>query len=205
MMKIIGTSHISKESIQNVKKELETGKYDVVAVELDTHRLSGLENQEKSRVSINNPMAYAMSKIQNYLSKKTGITPGTEMVTAVHAAEENGAKVALIDQEITTTVKKIKEIPLKEKIKMSGYVLTGFLGLGSISFDLEKVPDEDFVEDLLKRFQVIFPETYRVLIGERNLLMARKIRYLDQEFENVLAVVGAGHKPGIKKLLENQD
>ena len=202
MIEIIGTSHISPDSIREVKEKLQTGRFDVVAVELDRKRLISMEQEGKpTRASMRNPVAGLISRVQKFLSRKTGITPGSEMLTAVHEAERLKIPVSLIDRDISETIRRIKDIPLLEKIKIGGYLLTGFITSKRLDFKLDEVPDEEMVEDLLGKFRIIFPETYNALIEERNVLMAEKIRYLEERFGNVLTVVGAGHEPGLKELL----
>ena len=46
---IIGTSHIAKQSLDEVKEEIETNKPDIVAIELDKNRLQALFQKKKER------------------------------------------------------------------------------------------------------------------------------------------------------------
>ncbi len=201
MRKIIGTSHISKDSVVAIRKEFESFDPDVVAVELDKDRLRSLKAYE-SGVTVRNPFALLISFLQNYLSKKTGISPGTEMLTAVELAEEKGVDVALIDQHITKTLESIKKVSKVEKFKVLAHSLMGVFGINSVDFDVTKVPGEEFIKKILFRFKIIFPGIYKALIDDRNYEMAHKIVELEQRYEKVLVVVGAGHKPGIEEILE---
>jgi len=46
-LKIIGTAHVSKESIEEVKKAIITHQPDVVAVELDINRYQNMIAEKK--------------------------------------------------------------------------------------------------------------------------------------------------------------
>ncbi len=202
MIKIIGTSHISRESVEQIKKSFQEHDFDLVAVELDKNRLSALKAQ-KVGVTTRNPIALIISAIQTYMSKKTGITPGTEMLTAVENAERFGIPVFLLDQDISLTLKGLKEVSLKEKIKITGYTLLGLFGRRTVKFDITKVPSQEFVEYMLINFKVMFPEFYNVLIEERNKYMVERIKKLEETYDDILVVVGAGHKPGMESLMES--
>ncbi|MFB6265562.1 MAG: TraB/GumN family protein, partial [Candidatus Nanohaloarchaea archaeon] len=126
---------------------------------------------------------------------------GSDMLEAFRAAEEAGIDVALVDQDIAVTLHRLKETPLREKLKFAGYLLLAPLLLPGTEFDLETVPEEEVVEEMLLRFEVGFPEMFRVLVEERNAIMAERLRALEQEYEEVTAFVGAGHVEGLREEL----
>ena len=49
---LIGTSHVSKDSIKEVEKTIRKIKPDFIALELDRRRLSILENNQRKRISL---------------------------------------------------------------------------------------------------------------------------------------------------------
>jgi len=111
---IIGTSHISKQSIKQVKSSVKKLKPYIIALELDKKRFLALFKEQKLsfrdiksmgiKVFILNLIgAYAEKK----LGKMVGTKPGDEMRTAVLLAKENKIKLALIDQDIEITLKKL--------------------------------------------------------------------------------------------------
>ena len=73
-----------------------------------------------------------------------------------------------------------------------------------VSFNLKDVPSEDLVEELIGEVKRKFPGVYKALIEERNLFMSRKLAKLMKAFPEakVFAVVGAGHKKEMIKILE---
>ena len=74
---------------------------------------------------------------------------------------------------------------------------------GLASFDLSKVPPETLIKKLLLGVEQRYPNIYRVLISERNVFMARKIRQFQEKYPDrvLIVVIGAGHEDGIKELL----
>ena len=51
-IKIIGTSHISKQSVSEIKKVIGEFKPDIVAIELDAQRYVSLMNQKRRRINL---------------------------------------------------------------------------------------------------------------------------------------------------------
>lgn len=204
-IKIIGVSHISPESIEEVRNKIKQEKPECVAVELDRNRLEALKRGETINLSAvkhigfkNYLIAKFMSVIQKYLGKKTGVIPGQEMLTAVNTAVESEADVALIDRNLKVTLDRLKKIPLLEKIKL---FLSIFKRAKVKEFDLNKVPPEKVIELMVNEVKKISPELYRVMVEERNKYMAQALFSLSKRYDKIIAVVGAGHKKGIKKLL----
>ena len=66
--------------------------------------------------------------------------------------------------------------------------------------DIEKLKQQDVLETLLSELGKTLPDLQRVLIDERDQYLAQKIRTAPGK--KIVAVVGAGHVPGIKKYWE---
>ncbi len=49
-----------------------------------------------------------------------------------------------------------------------------------------------------------FPSAKKVIIDDRNIYMAEAIKKINQDHENIVAVIGDGHVEGIKNLLTQQ-
>ena len=114
---IIGTSHIAKQSLDDVGKAIEEGKPDIIALELDRNRLYSLFKKpgkiriyDIKRVGIK---GFVFSLIGAWAEKKlgsmVGVAPGSEMKKAVVLAKKKGIKIALIDQEIEITLKRFSK------------------------------------------------------------------------------------------------
>lgn len=207
---IIGTSHIAKQSMKEVEKVIQDKKPDVIALELDKERLYALLNKDKidrkakwgdiRRIGIKGYMFARLAEwAENKLGGKVGVKPGDEMLKAVMIAKEHKIKVALVDQRIDITLKNLNnEITWKEKWRFLVDIVKATLGFGEkINFDLNSVPDEKLIEDMLLKVKDRYPSLYKVLVTDRNKYMAAKLSKLMENFDLVVAVVGAGHVEGL--------
>lgn len=219
-LKIIGTSHISAESVNSVKNYIAKYKPDIVALELDHARLHALLEEKRKgpglrdigRLGVQGFLfALIGGWVQKKLGKYTGVMPGSEMKAAFIEAKNHNLKVALIDQQIEITLRRFsKELTWKEKFRIIGDILEGiFFGkrqmkkLG-IGFDIEKVPEKKIVKILMKLMKKRYPNIYKVLVEERNEVMARNLAtiMMQNPGKRILAVVGAGHEEEIERIVE---
>ena len=53
-------------------------------------------------------------------------------------------------------------------------------------------------------FQKTFPKLYKILVEDRNIYMANQLKELSKTHKKIVAVIGAGHRKGIKQILENK-
>ena len=212
---IIGSSHIAKQSIIEVQDYINKNKPQIIAVELDRKRFLALFKKEK--IELKDLMhlglkAFIINVIGAYIEKKlgklVGVSPGDEMRTAIKLGSSYNANIALIDQPIEITLKKLSKISLKEKFKIIVGIIKGVIFRKEVikieKFDLNKVPSKEIIVKLINKVKQSYPEIYNVLIKERNEIMAKalnKIITLNPE-ANILAIVGAGHETDIIKLLQ---
>lgn len=201
MIELRGTSHVASEDLSSIRERIEESDADVVALELDERRLQALLTEDQGRTP-HNPFFFLLKAVQDLLGRHTGAVPGSDMLEAFRTAVEDGRDVALIDQDITVTLKKLKNVSLLEKIKFVGFMLVGVVAMSTVRLNLREVPEDEFIHRLLLQFRVSFPGMYEVLVEERNEIMAEKLWALDQEYGDVLAFVGAGHVEGLTELLE---
>jgi len=197
---LIGTGHVFQESVDLVRKTITEIHPDYVALELDPERLRALELKtvEKPRVRDMFRMGIriavlgsVLSYFQSKVGEETGVFPGAEMVEAVKAAQEVGAHVELIDRSVVTTLNRlVSEISLLDIVKIIFYLL--------MPSKVELELDEDTVDDLTGELYRLSPSTYRVLIEERDRIMADNILRLSG---TIVVVTGAGHVTGIRKYL----
>jgi pheromone shutdown-related protein TraB len=215
---LIGTAHISKESVEEVKKVIDEYKPDIVAVELCQRRYDSItKKQEWENTPINKLLkggnAYLLlaqtflGSIQRKLGKEYGVEPGSEMVAAIDEAKKHDLKVALVDRDISITLKRAwKKMGLREKFRLSWEFLKAMLGYDEEELeelDLKKLMDQDVISAMMQEFGEIAPSVTTVLIHERDKYIAKKI--LDESKKGkVVAVVGAGHLKGIKEHLEKK-
>ena len=200
MIILLGTSHISPESIKKIKKIIKEEKPDCVAVELDMSRYQSMLSKKSG--SPPGLFLKILSWVQKRLGKMTGIFPGQEMFEAVNLSRKSGIPVYLIDQNFQVTAQDIQNISTWEKIKL--LVLT-FFAFSEEKLDLKDVPPEKIIKEAIHYMRKNFPEIYKVLVVKRNEYMAEVIQELKKRYKNILVVVGAGHIEGLKKLLKDKN
>ena len=73
------------------------------------------------------------------------------------------------------------------------------------TLDLTRVPDEETIDILLEEVKKRYPGIYKVLIGDRNKILAKNLYNLKEKYNNkkILAILGAGHKKGVEKILSD--
>jgi pheromone shutdown-related protein TraB len=216
---LIGTAHISEESVLEVRKAIETYKPDIVAVELCQRRFETISKKDKwentpvtALIKSNN--AYFMlaqtflSSVQRRLGEEYGVEPGSEMIAAMQEAEKYHLKVALVDRDITVTLKRAwRMMGVREKFRVVWEFLKAMIGYDEEELeelDLKELMKQDVISQMMEEFSKIAPSAAKVLISERDQYIAQKI-YEESKKGKVVAVVGAGHINGIKKHLENQE
>lgn len=223
-IKILGTSHIAQESINEIKKNLDEENFDLVAVELDLQRAAALMSNQKNKLSL-----FDISKIglrgflfakigqfvQQKLGRMVGVNPGSEMKTALELAKKKRLKVAFIDQPIQITLKKFsKNLTWREKFRFLADIFRGLFfrkremqKLGLDKLDLKKVPTSKLISKMMGHLKKRYPNIYKTLVVDRNKYMVKQlVRILREDSKRkILVIVGAGHKEGMEKLLLRVD
>ena len=210
---LVGTAHISKDSVEEVKKVIEEEKPDIVAVELCQRRYDAItKKKEWESTPVNKLLkggnAYLLlaqtflGSIQRKLGKDYGVEPGSEMIQAIKEAEKRDIPVALVDRDISITLKRAwKKMGFREKFRLTWEFLKAVLGYDEEELeelDLEKLMDQDVISAMMEEFGEIAPSVTDVLIHERDEYIAQKIMK-EAEKGKVVAVVGAGHLKGIQE------
>jgi pheromone shutdown-related protein TraB len=218
-LEIIGTAHVSEKSIEKVRNTILEKKPDVVAVELDINRYHNLLNdkygktekkefQIKELIKGDNLTLFLVSGFLSYMQRKigddVGVKPGSEMLAAIEAANEVGARIALIDRDISITLNRaIKKMSFSEKMKFIYGIIASFFSKDDDIGDIDSITEGDALKEVMGYFKEMSPKAYDVLVNERDAYMAKMLQGINEE--NVVAVVGAGHQSGIKKYMDNPD
>jgi len=210
---LIGTAHVSFESADLVQKVIEDEKPDMVCVELCESRYQSImqkskwENtnllkvikEKKAFLLLSNLM---LAYFQKKVGQKLGIRPGEEIVRAIQAATSVGARIHLADRDIRTTLSRTwRCMGLWAKIRLLFQLVTSVGEMDSIKkSDIEEMKKKDVLEMFLSEIGKSFPEIRRILIDERDQYLAHMIR--SAPGKKIVAVVGAGHVPGIQSYWE---
>ncbi len=209
---LLGTAHVSHESTRLVAEVIAREKPDTVCVELCESRFQSLRHkdswqnmdivkvikQKKAFLLLANLL---LASFQKRIAAKLDIRPGQEMIQAVESAEAVGAQVHLADRDIRTTLARAWRImSLWNKIKLVAQLVFSLGSVDEISAeDVERMKQEDVLESLLSDIGRSLPVVRHVLIDERDQYLAHKIRTAPGQ--RIVAVVGAGHIPGIKNCI----
>jgi len=207
---LVGTAHVSRESADLVSKVIKDERPQTVCLELCESRYQAMTQknrwqntdlikvirEKKAFVLLSNLM---LASFQKRIGRKLGIKPGEEIMRAIQTAEAVGASIYLADRDIRTTLSRTwRLMRLWTKIKLLAHVVFSIGGVNSIKEeDIEKMKNEDVLEMLLSEIGEALPELRHILIDERDQYLAHKIRTAPGE--KIVAVVGAGHVPGIRR------
>ncbi|WP_405270705.1 TraB/GumN family protein [Methanobrevibacter sp.] len=218
---IIGTAHVSEESVNEVKDAIYEQHPDVVAIELDRGRytkikkqMMGIEDDEPisvTRIIKENKVGlFFTSTLLGYFQSKIGadvdVAPGSEMIGAIEASEDLQIPIALIDRDINTTLQRaLNKMGFMEKAKFAYGLLLSIFGFDDEEedIDIEELKNPENLDDLMEMFKDEAPSVYEVLVHERDAYLAGRLMQLP--YDKVVAVVGAGHKPGIERYLDNPE
>jgi pheromone shutdown protein TraB len=193
---LIGTAHVLPESVKMVRETILREKPDIVGVELCPQRYAIISGSSRSLPA--SPIALALYLIQELFSRKTGVEAGEEMIEAIEAAREVGAKIEFLDKDINIILQKLLGLGLKEKLRFLGWLVAGFLF--SPRMELSGLREEN-ISSLLRIFEKMCPGFYHVLVQERDEHICSRILEISTG-KKVICVIGAGHLPGIMQRLE---
>ena len=206
---LIGTAHVSRESTQRVQEVISEMKPETVCIELcesryksmtqknrwqDTDLLKVIREKKAFLLLSNLMLAYFQKKI----GEKLGVKPGAEILQAISSAEAVGARIHLADRDIRTTLSRAwRLMGMWTKLKLLFQLTTSIGEMGDITEEeIEEMKKKDVLEALLSEMGQSLPEIRRILIDERDQYLAEKIR--NAPGNRIVAVVGAGHVPGIE-------
>jgi len=209
---LIGTAHVSLQSVQEVKEVIQEEHPETVCVELCASRYKTIIESDKWKntdiISIIKQgkavmllINLALSSYQKRLAKQFGLQPGQEMIQAITSANEIEAEICLADRDIQTTMMRLwRGVGLWGKIKLFFQLVFSMILDEEISEEeMEKMKSQDILTSTLNDLSSSFPQFKSILIDERDQYLAQKIK--EAPGKKVVAVLGAGHIPGIKQEL----
>lgn len=212
---VVGTAHVSHESVELVRKVIEREKPDCVCVELDARRYEALKNENhwegldlreviRKRQLATLLVNLVLASYQKQLGMKLGVTPGSEMLAAIRLAEQKGIEVALCDRDVRITLRRAwNELWFFRKLMLISIVAAGAFEKPELDEEqLRKLRQQDVMNELMRELGQHFPALKRVLIDERDTYLAERIRRTPGR--RIVVVIGAGHMDGMCRALEQQ-
>ena len=75
-----------------------------------------------------------------------------------------------------------------------------------LPFDIRKVPSQAVINTLMRKVRKRYPSIYKVLVVERNKIMAANIAGLLRAYpdKTIVAIIGAGHEKELMELIKKE-
>jgi pheromone shutdown-related protein TraB len=211
---VVATAHISQESANLVEELITSEKPDGICLELDQQRYMVLTSKHKwqnldvrsiikSRQLATLLVSLLMASSQRRLGDGLGVTPGAELLAAVNCSKMLAIPLHLCDRDVRITLKRAwRKTTFWKKLWLSASFLTSFFDKSKISEEeLRHLKQQDVLARLVTELGGELPELKQVLIDERDLYLAEKIK--QSPGQRLVAVVGAAHVCGILHHLDH--
>ena len=212
---LLGTAHVSEQSVQDVREAVKSLQPDTICVELCPSRYQTLVHPDvwkktdiyqviKENKALFLLAQLALSTFYRKIGEKLGIKPGAEMLEGINQAHNTGAELVLADRDVNITLKRVwRSLSMWGKFKLLMQLLAGLVFTGDIKKeDIERLKDKDQLQVVMDEFSRSFPQIQKTLIHERDQYLAHNIA--NSSGKKILAIVGAGHVPGITRHLGQQ-
>ncbi len=213
---LVGTAHISQESISEVTELIRTELPGRVCVEIDENRWRSMnEGAGWERLDIGKILRegkgfflmanLALSGFQRRMGSGIGVKPGEEMLAAVRTAESLGIPHSFCDRDVQTTLKRAwAKSGLWNRSKLlASLVGSSFSNDRLTGEEIERLKARSELEQMMEELADYLPSVKTVLIDERDRYLATKIWEAEEPL--VAAIVGAGHLDGLESWLRRFD
>ena len=223
---LVGTAHISRDSIDEVRSLIRTEGPAKVCVEIDAGRYRSMSADSKwESLDIIKVLKegrgflllanLALSGFQRRMGSEVGVKPGEEMLAAISTADELGIPYAFCDRDVQVTLKRAwgrSNLWNRSKL-LASLVDSAVSGEKLSAEDIERLKEQNELEEMMGELAKFLPSVKEVLIDERDRYLAARIFTETKAMgpaepasetgpRPVLAVVGAGHLEGIVSWLE---
>ncbi len=209
---LVGTAHVSKESIEDSTRTIREERPDCVCVELDEGRLQAIRNEKgwqeldvikvlkqgKGFLLLAN---LVLGSFQRRMGADVGVKPGDEMKEAIAVAEAEGIPTALVDRPIQVTLRRAwAKNGFWGKVKLLATLVASAFSDDDIkSEDIEKLKEQGAMDGMMEELAKELPTVKEVLIDERDRYLASHI--WEAKGTKIVAILGAGHLPGTERIL----
>jgi pheromone shutdown-related protein TraB len=210
---LMGTAHISQQSLLDVENGIREMAPDFVAIELDDQRLAAMQNPDSWKnldivkvlkegqglVLLANLM---LASFQRRMGANVGTKPGAEMEAAFNTSKGLSLKTVMIDRPIKVTLRRAwAKNSLWGKCKLLSALVSGAFSTETVSSEeVENLKNGNEMDTMMNDLASYLPAVKSVLIDERDCFLASRIWEIGDG--KTFAVLGAGHLPGVASHLE---
>jgi len=215
---LLGTAHVSRESVNDVERAILVEKPDKVLIELDEGRAKNIQDPNHWKKMdivevIKTGKIYLLlsSILLSLFQKKMGdrltSAPGAEFKKAIELSEKCDIKHEFIDREIRVTLKRVwQSVGFFGKLRLIAELVASLFVSQEMEHDeIEKLKEKDALHSVLESLPPSFRRIREIIIDERDQYMAQKVRdatvNAEKKPKRVLVVMGAGHLRGLEESL----
>ncbi|OQY33310.1 MAG: conjugal transfer protein TraB [Spirochaetaceae bacterium 4572_59] len=211
---LMGTAHVSKESVEQVANAIREENPDRLCVEIDSGRFQSLSKKENyQQMNLNKIFRekkgflmlanLVMTSFQRKIGMNTGVKPGEELKRAVEVATELGIPFSFSDRPVQMTLQRAWAMSnLWNKMKLLASLISSVFTREEVDAEeVETLKEKGALEDMMGELADYLPSVKAVLIDERDQYLATNL--YKAEGKKVLAVVGAGHMAGIVRWIND--
>lgn len=210
---LLGTAHISNESITEVSDTIRSTVPDCVAIELDEKRRDSMTDSDAYRrldiiAVLKRKEGFlllanlVLASFQRRMGQNVGVKPGDEMLAAMNTASELGIPSVMVDRPIAVTLRRAwAKNSFWGKSKLISAMIASAFDKEEVSPEqIEALKKSNEMDSMMGELSSYLPAVKEVLIDERDRYLACHI--WDAAGSKVIAVLGAGHLPGVQAHLE---
>lgn len=207
---LVGTAHVSENSVAMVEQMIRDEAPDCVCIELDETRYKSMSQKNswesldiikilKEKKGFLLLANLILASFQKRMGLNVGVQPGDELKKAISTAEELHIKTELVDRPIQVTLGRAwAKNGFGGKMKILSLLLASAFSKEKFSSeDIERLKQKSEMDNMLEELAKEMPQIKEALIDERDHWLGTKI--YQAAGTKVLAVVGAGHLDGCEK------
>jgi len=210
---LVGTAHVSKESVEEVREVILEEEPERVCIEIDENRYNSLiKKQHWQNLNIGQVLRerkgflllanLVLSSFQRRLGIEIGVSPGEEMLEAVKVCQEQGIAFSLCDRDIQVTLRRAwSGSSFWGKNKMLAAMLSSIFTREKLDAEeIERLKNRSTFQNMMEELASFLPSVKEVLIDERDRYLATRL--YNAAGKKIVAVIGAGHVEGIIENLQ---
>jgi pheromone shutdown-related protein TraB len=209
---LVGTAHVSKASVEEVREVIQKEDPERVCIEIDETRYNSLVKKQRwQNLNIGQVLRerkgflllanLVLSSFQRRLGVEIGVAPGEEMLTAVQVCQEQGIAFSLCDRDIQVTLRRAwGRSSFWGKNKMLAAMLSSIFTREKLDAEeIERLKNRSTFQNMMEELASFLPSVKEVLIDERDRYLATRL--YNAEGKKIIGVIGAGHVEGIVESL----